>query len=84
MTKFAPGTRCEVRSNYVGIETPFGNINIADVVSCTFNTETNRFSMTWKVEPGRGNGVIDSEDTVEGDTLEEVFLRYVARRLMKG
>lgn len=74
---------CEVRSNYVGVESPHGEIRLADLVSVLHDTRTGKFSMTWKVERGTGNGVVDTEDTVEGDSFEEVFLRYIARRITR-
>ncbi len=76
-------TRCEIRSNYVGISTPFGNINIYDLVSCLYDKAENQFSLTWNVVQDEGNTTVTKEDVVFGETFEEVFLRYIARRLVQ-
>lgn len=67
---------CEMRSMSVTCGcSPFGNIDISDLICLTHDKQKEIYRISWRDEAD------SDERTVQGKTMSEVFVKYMAEKL---
>lgn len=69
--------RCEIRSVCISCDSPFGKIDISDLISLKHDKRTGKFRIGWRPE------ILGDENFAEGETFNEAFLKFVVQRLLE-